>query len=59
MADSVTKNLLEKLFVMHAIKLKTGKNLISQREDVGADDSIQESEFPLMMSSPVSDQLTD
>jgi len=46
MADGA-KNLLENLLVTHAIKLKTGENLISQSEDVGANNHIQESEFSL------------
>jgi len=35
MADGATKNLPEKLFMWHMEALKTGVNLISQREDVG------------------------
>jgi len=34
-ADGATKNIAEKLFVEHTRKLKSGENLISQREDVG------------------------
>jgi len=37
MADIATKNLAEKLFTNHVGELKTGVNLISQREDVGDD----------------------
>jgi len=34
MADGATKNLAEKLFATHVLDLKTGVNLVSQREDV-------------------------
>jgi len=34
-ADRAMKNIAEKLFVEHMRKLKSGENLISQREDVG------------------------
>ena len=37
MADSGTKNLAEKIYVRHMAKLKTGTNLICQREDVSDD----------------------
>ena len=37
MADSGTKNLAEKIYARHVAKLKTGTNLIRQREDVSDD----------------------
>jgi len=42
MADGAMKNLPEKLFTTHTWKLKTGTNLISQREDVSRYDEAQD-----------------